>query len=226
MASSEGFDLPHSKVKQWGPSNPRPAASRESSDTPMVGHSGKHIIWHVAIRVWRWFFPPIGRASNSRLVFVLRVLLVALYLIIFAVAVTIINELYIRQAERHMIAWAVAGIFVGIALPLPLNDILMHGLHYVRPAMQRYYIRILWLVPIYSIQSWLALRFYPEAVYFATARELYEAFVLWSFYRMLLEFFPSRDALIVVGGRRCSWAYWLGCLSRMTPLGLLHCRLS
>jgi hypothetical protein len=37
-------------------------------------------------------------------------------------------------------------------------------------------------------------------VYFATARELYEAFVLWSFYSMLLEFFPSRDALIAVCG--------------------------
>ncbi len=58
------------------------------------------------------------------------------------------------------------------------------------------------LVPIYSIQSWLALRYHPEEIYFATARELYEAFVLWSFYKMLLEFFPSRDGLITVSGMR------------------------
>jgi len=88
----------------------------------------------------------------------------------------VIVEVVHVDAERHMIAWAVSGIFVAFAVPMPLNDILLHALHYCRPELQRYYIRILWLVPIYAVQSWLALRFYPNRVYFATARELYESF--------------------------------------------------
>lgn len=169
---------------------------RQHSDEPLVRQPGR--IRAVATSILRFLFPPIERTSNSRLVYLLRLLLVLVYILVISVASIVITELYRRSAERHVVAWAVAGIFVAIAVPLPLNDILMHGVHYVRPTMQRYYIRILWLVPIYSIQSWLALRFYPEEVYFATARELYEAFVLWSFYSMLLEFFPSRDALIAL----------------------------
>ena len=37
-----------------------------------------------------------------------------------------------------------------------------HVLHYVSP-LQRHYIRILWMVPIYSVESWLALRFNEQA---------------------------------------------------------------
>ena len=38
-----------------------------------------------------------------------------------------------------------------------------HVLHYVSP-LQRHYIRILWMVPIYSVESWLALRFNEQAL--------------------------------------------------------------
>jgi len=41
------------------------------------------------------------------------------------------------HAENHIVAWAVAGIFVGIAVPLSMHDIFMHVTHYVCPPLQR-----------------------------------------------------------------------------------------
>jgi len=35
----------------------------------------------------------------------------------------------------------------------------MHTEYYTRPRLQRHVIRILWMVPIYSIDAWFALRF-------------------------------------------------------------------
>ena len=94
--------------------------------------------------------------------------------------------------ERHVVAWFVAALFVGVALPLSVGDILGHVLHYVSP-LQRLYIRILWLVPIFAVDAWLALRYKEQALFINTARECYEAFVIYSFFSLLLEFLGPRE---------------------------------
>ena len=48
----------------------------------------------------------------------------------------------------------------------------------------QYYVRIIGLVPIYSLESWMALRFKDDRVYFETARDAYEAFVLYAFFQV------------------------------------------
>lgn len=47
------------------------------------------------------------------------------------------RKLVTAHAENHVVAWAVAGIFVGIAVPLSMHDIFMHVTHYVCPPLQR-----------------------------------------------------------------------------------------
>ena len=46
--------------------------------------------------------------------------------------------------------------------------------------------RILWMVPIYAVNSWLALRFVNASIYLDTVRECYEAYVLYNFFAFLL----------------------------------------
>jgi hypothetical protein len=41
--------------------------------------------------------------------------------------------------------------------------------------LQKYYIRILWMVPVYSIESWLALYWKNQKLYLESTREAYEA---------------------------------------------------
>ena len=65
-----------------------------------------------------------------------------LYLLTLA-AVIPICILYVieKKAEKHVIAWFVAGLFVLLTIPISLYDILQHVVHYTQPDLQRYYIR-------------------------------------------------------------------------------------
>ena len=68
-----------------------------------------------------------------------------------------------QSTRVSSVAWMVSGIAVAVAVPLSLHEIHMHMIHYIEPRLQKYYIRILWMVPMYAIESWLALRFQAQA---------------------------------------------------------------
>lgn len=58
-----------------------------------------------------------------------------------------------------MQAWFVAAMFVLLAIPVTIYEVAMHLEYFSRPALQIHVIRILWMVPIYALDAWLALRF-------------------------------------------------------------------
>lgn len=122
-------------------------------------------------------------------------MLIGVFLIIAILIGIAVWQLIVNPKERHIQAAVTAAFFVAIAVPLSLSDIHMHMLHYVRPDLQRYYIRILWMVPLYAIESWLALRYKDQGIYFETAREAYEAFVIYSFFNLLLCFCGGKERL-------------------------------
>jgi hypothetical protein len=95
------------------------------------------------------------------------------------------------QAERHVWAWSVAGFFVAAALPIALLDVRAHMAAYCSP-VQRHYVRILLMVPIYAVDAWCALRWKEQKVFFNTARECYEAFVIYSIFTLMAEFVGPR----------------------------------
>jgi hypothetical protein len=50
-------------------------------------------------------------------------------------------------------------VFVAITIPISLWEIVMHLRYLHQPMLQVPVIRVLWMVPIYAVDSWLALRF-------------------------------------------------------------------
>ena len=68
----------------------------------------------------------------------------------------------------------------------------MHLAYYSRPDLQKYVIRISLMVPIYSLDAWLSLRFFHAHVYVDPLRECYEAFVIYSFYCYLVAYLTHR----------------------------------
>lgn len=52
-----------------------------------------------------------------------------------------------------------------------------------------------WQVPIYSLQSYLSLRFHHARIYMSTVRDFYESYVIASFVYYLIELLGGQDAL-------------------------------
>jgi len=85
-----------------------------------------------------------------------------------------------------------------LGFPISIYGILMHLTNCYQPNVQLYIVRILWMVPIYSVESWLCLRFHDFAIYIETLRDLYESFVLYCFLQYLIEVLGGEEALILL----------------------------
>eukprot|EP00466_Bigelowiella_natans_P005035 jgi/Bigna1/87017/estExt_fgenesh1_pg.C_160034 len=85
-----------------------------------------------------------------------------------------------HKDDRHIVAWYSAGIFVILSVSLSLYEIFMHLANFSNPPLQRYIVRILWMVPIYAVESWFSLRFKTQAIYLESARETYEGYVIYN----------------------------------------------
>ncbi|OQS00940.1 hypothetical protein THRCLA_05810 [Thraustotheca clavata] len=80
---------------------------------------------------------------------------------------------------------AMAAIF---ASALTAFTMYQHLRAYTRPNLQRYILRILLIVPVYAIGSFLSFKFVHQATYFNIVRDMYEAFVVYSFLNLVLSF--------------------------------------
>lgn len=74
---------------------------------------------------------------------------------------------------------------------------------YRKPILQRYVVRLLLMVPIYSLASMASLFSLQAAFVIDVIRDVYEGFVIWSFFSLLVEYLGGeRSLLILVHGRR------------------------
>ncbi|PFX26674.1 Transmembrane protein 184C [Stylophora pistillata] len=119
----------------------------------------------------------------------LRPVVISLYFVLLCVALPLtVWELHRSRAETHVQAWFIAGCFVFLTIPISLWGILQHLVNYTKPELQRRIVRIIWMVPIYATDSWLALRFPKAAIYLDSLRECYEAYVIYNFMTFLLAY--------------------------------------
>eukprot|EP01023_Acetabularia_acetabulum_P018747 TRINITY_DN19474_c0_g1_i1.p1 TRINITY_DN19474_c0_g1~~TRINITY_DN19474_c0_g1_i1.p1 ORF type:complete len:467 (+),score=54.22 TRINITY_DN19474_c0_g1_i1:100-1401(+) len=82
-----------------------------------------------------------------------------------------------------------AGVCTVLATSLTLYQIIQHLKYYGEPRFQRYVVRIIFLVPMYSILSFLSLIFNKQAeMFFDTIRDVYEAWVLYNFLNLCIEY--------------------------------------
>ncbi|KAJ2943699.1 hypothetical protein O0L34_g16810 [Tuta absoluta] len=103
----------------------------------------------------------------------------------------LIHDLQTPVFLQTLGAQVIAGIFVWCALFITCQQIYQHLRWYTNPSEQRWIVRILFIVPIYGIYSWISLLFFNGNgyyVYFFTVRDCYEAFVIYSFLSLCYEY--------------------------------------
>lgn len=83
---------------------------------------------------------------------------------------------------------SIAAVFVIASLLTSFWLIIQHLIYFNKPYLQKYIVRIIWMVPIYSMNAWVALVLPQAGVYLDVCREAYEAFVIYSFMKYLLNY--------------------------------------
>lgn len=126
-------------------------------------------------------------------------------------------------------AKGISGVFVWTALLLTCHQIYLHLRNYTIPNEQRYIIRILFIVPIYSFDSWLSLLLIGNDqyyVYFDSVRDCYEAFVIYSFLSLCFEYLGGESTIMTeIRGKpvKSSCFYGTCCLQGMSySIGFLR----
>lgn len=88
---------------------------------------------------------------------------------------------------RSEVALTVAVLAAVLACLISLRTICLHLVHYNAPRMQLQTVRVLFIVPMYAVSSCLAMAFPSTGIYTEIARDVYEAFVIYSFLVLVLE---------------------------------------
>mmetsp|Transcript_14685 Transcript_14685/g.24307 ORF Transcript_14685/g.24307 Transcript_14685/m.24307 type:complete len:398 (+) Transcript_14685:178-1371(+) len=139
------------------------------------------------------------------------------------------------HSDQSSIAWYTyysclyaAGVFALASVAVSFCLIYKHLSYYTSPMHQRYIVRILLMVPFYSVDSWLSFMFPRYSVYFDVVRDCYEAFVIYNFFLLLLNSiggFQIAQKLLV--GRQITLLFPFNCI-HFTATGhgrfLLRCK--
>ena len=137
--------------------------------------------------------------QHSRLRLVLRRIgnwVGAFTLTVMCIVVPVVTYNALSKRKLDIAAFDSAGVMVLGTLILSIRLVYLHFTHWYMPNVQKYVVRILWMVPLYAIQSWLSLRFRDARIYIDTVRDLYEAYVISSFLYYLIELLGGQDALV------------------------------
>ena len=118
---------------------------------------------------------------------------ITLCIMLVAIPLTIYHAL--SHNRKDLAAFDSAGIMVLGTVIMSTRLVYLHLTHWYMPDVQKYVVRILWMVPLYSVQSWLSLRFHDARIYIDAIRDLYEAYVIASFLYYLIELLGGQDAL-------------------------------
>lgn len=119
---------------------------------------------------------------------------ITLCVMLVAIPMTIYHAL--SNNRKDLAAFYSAEIMVLGTVIMSTRLVYLHLTHWYMPDCQKYVVRILWMVPLYSVQSYMSLRFRNARIYIDTIRDLYEAYVIASFLYYLIELLGGQDCLV------------------------------
>ncbi|KIJ56379.1 hypothetical protein M422DRAFT_23657 [Sphaerobolus stellatus SS14] len=95
-----------------------------------------------------------------------------------------------------------AGLATAVATLVSCWSIYLHLKNYRKNVLQRMVIRIMLMIPIYGISSYISLFSLQAAFFIDAVRDIYEAFVIYVFFQLLIAYLGGeRSLLILLHGR-------------------------
>ncbi|EHY57973.1 Vaccuole membrane protein hfl11 [Exophiala dermatitidis] len=107
-----------------------------------------------------------------------------------SLAATLISLLYVPLYYSNTWDW--------LLIDSRRSSIWLQAKNYRKPLLQRYVIRILLMVPIYSAASWASIVSLKAAFYLDPLRDIYEAFTIYTFLQLLVNFLGGERSLIIM----------------------------
>lgn len=137
------------------------------------------------------------KSSTSKFNNLLALIVVVVSVILSVFGIILYSyDLYRHGRRKQLIGWFSSAGFVLLTFAISIRLIVLHLTHWYSPSIQKWLVRIIWMVPIYSVESWLALRFRDKAIYIETVRECYEAYAVFSFLYFLIALLGEEALLI------------------------------
>ncbi len=88
----------------------------------------------------------------------------------------------------HHLGLILCAAFGLTAVTIASYLILQHANHYLKPWEQKHIIRVLFMIPIYAVVSFVSYYDYTHAIYWEILRDCYEAFAIASFFTLLCHY--------------------------------------
>jgi Organic solute transporter Ostalpha len=178
-------------VEEEEAGNPVPSSSTYPQQrTHLFWQSPHHVpcwLLESAMETWNIIFPRIRHMGKFLFGITLLTMLIVVPMVIYSA---------IEENRFDFAAFDSAGVMVLGTLVLSLRLVYLHLSHWYMPQVQKYVVRIVWMVPLYAVQSFLSLRFRDARIYIDAIRDLYEAFVIASFLYYLIELLGGQEALV------------------------------
>ncbi|KAL9931438.1 hypothetical protein V8E36_009724 [Tilletia maclaganii] len=115
--------------------------------------------------------------------------------------------------KAHDVGWLVCGFMALIACGASFWLVWKHLTYYTCPPQQRHIVRMLFMVPIYSLVSFASYLFYRQALYYQVIRDCYEAVTITSFFLLLLQYVgdtPEEQHIVFRQVKLQKWFFPLG----------------
>lgn len=103
------------------------------------------------------------------------------------------QEPLVGSFSFHQVAVILSGAFGAFACLLCFYLIFRHATHFAIPKEQKQIIRIIFIIPVFAVMSFLSVAFNDASIYLEPLETLYESFALSSFFLLLLAFIQEDD---------------------------------
>ena len=120
--------------------------------------------------------------------------------------------------ERALIA-IIAGIFAIVASFMSLVQVIQHFLHKTHHPSQKRIMRILAMVPVYAMTSWISILFFESAVYMEFIQSCFEAYTIYCFLLLLTKYLGGHRGVeeVIFQRERILLPFPFGCCRTSKP---------